>query len=99
MMIAVISFAMLLLLIAKLLRPCIAPDDYPAEEEAAGDEEEQPWDVTLTEDGTLIDNESGRLRQYGTFCTDGKFWYNADGYVFSTCQLFLPPFSSKVLTD
>lgn len=85
MMIAVVSFAMFLLLIANCLRPCIAPDDYPEEEEA-----DQPWDFTLTEDGTLIDNESGRPRQYGTFFTDGSHWYNADGYVSSSCQLFLP---------
>lgn len=94
MMIAVISFAMLLLLIAKCLRPRIAPDDYAADEEAAGDQEEHS-DFTLTEDDTLIDNESGRPRQYGSFYTDGKFWYNADGYVSPTCRLFLPPSSQK----
>lgn len=93
MMIAVISFAMLLMMIGECLRRCIAPDDHPGEEEAAYNQE-QPWDFTLAEDGTLIDNESGRPRQYGTFYTDGKSWYNADGYVFTTCQP-PPPFSSQ----
>lgn len=97
MMIVVVSFAMLLVKLVECLQPFIAPDPHPEEEEYDDDaEEQQPWNFTLTEDGTLVDNDSGRSRQYGTFYTDGRSWYNADGYVFTTCQLSPPPrFSQK----
>ncbi|KAK7698432.1 hypothetical protein SLS64_012553 [Diaporthe eres] len=76
--IAIISFAILIVCITDYLRPCIAPDDVRWEEEE--DEEAQPWNLTLTEDGHLLDNESGgRSRQYGTFYTDNGSWFNADG--------------------
>ncbi|KAG6364042.1 hypothetical protein INS49_009145 [Diaporthe citri] len=77
--IAIISFAILMVRIIDCLRPCIAPDDVRWEEEE--DEEAQPWDLTLTADGDLLDNNGsgGRSRRYGTFYTDNGSWYNADG--------------------
>ncbi|KAI7776619.1 hypothetical protein LA080_004711 [Diaporthe eres] len=78
MMIAIISFAILTVRLIDCLRPCIAPDDVRWEEEE--DEEAQPWNLTLTEDGDLLDNETGgHRRQYGTFSTDNGTWFNADG--------------------
>lgn len=80
MMIAIISFAILMVRLIDCLRPCIAPSGVRWEEEE--DEEAQPWNLTLTEDGDLLDIESGgRSRQYGTFYTDNGSWFNADGYV------------------
>lgn len=79
--IAIVSFAMLVLKIFACLLPCIAPDDYSAEEDSDDEQEDQPRDFTLTEDGALLDNESGHPRQYGTFYTHNGHWYNADGYV------------------
>lgn len=88
-MIAVVSLPMLLLCIFDCLRPWIAPDgeeddDYDYEEDA------QPRDFTLTEDGDLLENESGEHRhQY--YVVNGS-WFNADGYVsqFSLLFLFFP---------
>lgn len=78
--VALISLAILTVIIIDCIRPCIAPDDVHWEEEE--DEEAQPWNLTLTEDGDLLDNESGGYRrQYGTFSAENGSWFNADGYV------------------
>lgn len=79
-MIAVVSFALLMLKAVECLRPCIAPDDDYGEEEDGDEDEDQRRDFTLTANGTLLDNESGHPRRYGTFYVNNGSWYNADGY-------------------
>lgn len=87
-MIAVVSLPMLMLCIFDCLRPWIAPDEDEYDDYDDCDEEEaQPRDFTLTEDGDLLDNESGGHRhQY--YVVNGS-WFNADGYVSQFSFLFL----------
>lgn len=82
-MIAVVSFALLILKVVECLRPCIAPDDNDNEGGEGDDEQQdQPRDLTLTraEDGRLLDDESQHPHRYGTFYVNNGSWYNADGY-------------------
>lgn len=86
-MIAVVSFAMLLVGIMRCLQSCIAPDTaaneedyYEYEYQQEYDEDARPWNLTLTADGALVDESGGKGRQYGTFWdpAHGK-WYGVDG--------------------
>lgn len=79
-MIAVVSFAMLLVGIMRCIQSyIIGPDDYEYQQEY--DEDARPWNLTLTADGALVDEfGNGKGRQYGTFWdpAHGK-WYGVDG--------------------
>lgn len=74
---AVVAFGFLLLIILELLRFCTEGPGLPDVEEGLLEEEEaQPGSPTLSDDGTLVNNESD-----GNSYTYNGHWFNADGYV------------------
>lgn len=81
---AVVALGFLLLFILEFLRFCT--EGSPDVEEGLLEEEE-----ALSDDGTLVDNESG-----GKAYTYNGHWFNADGYV-SQCPP--PPSLKRINTD
>lgn len=84
--VAVVAFGFLLLIILDFLRFC-TEGLSDVEEGLLEEEDAQPGNPTLSDDGTLVDNESD-----GKSYTYNGHWFNADGYV-SQYPHPLPPLS------
>lgn len=98
---AVVAFGLLLLIILEFLRFCTEglPDveeGLPDVEEGLLEEEEeaQPGSPTLSDDGTLVNNESD-----GNSYTYNGHWFNADGYVSQYPHPPLPLSLKRINTD